>query len=132
MQPFQANIAQTALENEEYRRVLYTGSFSQLVVMNIPPNEEVGEETHHSVEQTLYIHAGSGEAILDGHVTPIGPGDVVVVPQGTSHNFRNTGSDALKITTVYAPPHHIDGRIHRTKAEADADMEDEAFGEVRL
>ena len=115
--------------NPNYREVLFTGARSQLVAMSIPPGTEIGEEVHAHVEQTLYIHAGEGEAVLDGRSTPVKTGDVVVVTPGTRHNIVNTGSAHLKIATVYAPPNHIDGRIHRTKAEADADAEDEAFGE---
>lgn len=115
--------------NPNYREVLFTGARSQLVAMSIPPGTGIGEEVHAHVEQTLYIHAGEGEAILDGVRTPVKTGDVVIVTPGTRHDIRNTGSVHLKIATVYAPPNHIDGRIHRTKAEADADQEDEAFGE---
>lgn len=116
-------------ENPNFREVLYTGARSQLVVMSIPPGGEIGEEVHAHVEQTLYFHAGEGEAVLDGKASPIRTGDVLIVTPGTRHNVRNTGAGQLKIATVYAPPNHIDGRIHRTKAEADADAEDEAFGE---
>ncbi len=76
----------------------------------------------------MYFQSGTGEAVLNGESTPVGPGDVVVVTPGTRHNFKNTGTEPLKIATVYAPPNHIDGRVHRTKADADADTEDEAFG----
>ncbi len=128
---FRTNIVKDALANEHFRRVLFTGSKSQLVVMNIPPGGEIGEEMHDHVEQTLYFQAGTGEAMLNNEVFPVGPGDVVVVTPGTKHNFKNTGNLPLKIATVYAPPNHIDGRIHATKAEADADQADEAFGAVK-
>lgn len=126
---FQSNIIKAAAENQDFRRVLFTGAKSQLVVMSIPPGGEVGQETHKHVEQTLYFQSGTGEAILDGKTTPIGPGDVVVVTPGTQHNFLNTGTVPLQIATVYAPPNHLDGTIERTKAEADANTADEAFGE---
>lgn len=113
--------------NENFRKVLFTGAKSQLVVMRVPPGGEIGLETHEHVEQSLFFHSGTGEAVLDGRVSPVGPGDVVVVSPGTEHNFRNTGSIDLKIYTIYTPPNHIDGRVHRTKADADADAEDEAF-----
>ncbi len=125
---YQINIVKSANENTDFRRVLFTGSKSQLVVMNIPSGGDIGEETHDHVEQTLYFQSGTGEAVLNGESTPVGPGDVVVVTPGTRHNFKNTGTEPLKIATVYAPPNHIDGRVHRTKADADADTEDEAFG----
>ncbi len=131
LMPYQTNIVQATAANENFRHVLFTGAKSQLVVMSIPPGGEVGEETHQNVEQILYFQSGAGEAILDGKTTPIGPGDVVVVTPGTRHNFKNTGSEPLKITTTYAPPNHIDGRLQPTKAAADADVEDEAFGEAQ-
>ena len=122
------NVLKTALEGTDFRRVMFTGKKSQLVVMSIPPGGEVGEETHDNVEQTLYFAAGTAEGMLDGKTFAISPGDVVVVTPGTRHNFTNTGSEDVKIVTVYAPPNHIDGRVHATKADADADEEDEAFG----
>jgi mannose-6-phosphate isomerase-like protein (cupin superfamily) len=127
---YQTNIVRATNENDDFRRVLFTGAKSQLVVMNIPPGGEIGEETHDHVEQTLYFQSGTGEAMLDGQTSPVGPGDVVVVTPGTRHNFKNTGTEPLKVATVYAPPNHIDGRVHHTKADADADAEDEAFGHV--
>lgn len=129
--PFQTNIVKATVEDQDFRKVLFTGEKSQLVVMSIPPGGEVGQETHEHVEQILYFHSGTGEAILDGKTTPIVPGDVVVVTPGTLHNFRNTGKVPLKIFTTYAPPNHIDGRIQHTKADADADVEDEAFDASR-
>ncbi|HTK05441.1 MAG TPA: cupin domain-containing protein [Candidatus Eisenbacteria bacterium] len=123
------NIIAAAGENGDFRRVLFTGAKSQLVVMCVPPGGEIGEETHAKVEQTLFFLSGSGEGMLDGETFPVGAGDAVVVTPGTRHNFRNTGEDAMRVSTVYAPPNHIDGRVHRTKADADADAEDEAFGE---
>lgn len=115
-------------ENDDFRRVLFTGSLSQLVVMSIPPGGEIGEETHNHVEQTLFCLSGSGESQLEGESMPFGPGDVVVVTPGVRHNFLNVGTEPLKIYTVYTPPNHIDGRVHATKADADADEADEAFG----
>jgi len=126
---YHADIIKIARENEDFRRVLYTGPKSQLVVMRIPPGGEVGEETHRFTEQTLFFLSGTGAGLLDGETFPIGPGDVVVVTAGTRHNFRNTGVEDLKLYTVYAPPNHLDGRVHHTKSEADADAADEAVGE---
>lgn len=128
---YHANIVKDTQENENFRRILFTGPKSQLVVMSIPPGGEVGEETHKYTEQTLFFLSGTGEGSLDDKKFPIGPGDVVVVTAGTKHNFRNTGTQALKIYTVYAPPNHIDGRVHRTKSDADADTADEAVGESK-
>ena len=127
--PYITNIIKETESNTYFRKVLFTGTRSQLVVMSIPSGGEVGEETHKYTEQTLFFLSGTGKAILDGKESPIGAGDVVVVTPGTKHNFINTGTVPLKIYTVYAPPNHIDGRIHLTKAEADADAADEAIGE---
>lgn len=129
--PFQTNIVKAAAANTDYRHVLFTGANSQLVVMSIPPAGEVGAETHKHVEQILYFQSGTGTAVLNGKTSPIGPGDVVVVTPGTLHNFINTGKVPLQIITTYAPPNHIDGRIQHTKADADADKADEAFGEAQ-
>lgn len=128
---YHANIVKEASENENFRRVLFTGPNSQLVVMSIPPGGEVGEETHNYTEQTIFFLSGTGKGMLNDKIFPIGPGDVVVVTAGTKHNFRNTGIQDLKIYTVYAPPNHIDGRIHDTKADADADVADETVGEKK-
>lgn len=127
---FHTNIVQATATNSDFRKVLFTGATSQLVVMSIPPGGEIGEETHAHVEQTLYFQSGTGEAVLDGETTPISGGDVMIVTPGTRHNFKNTGSEPLKVATVYAPPNHIEGRVHHTKADADADTEDEAFGQA--
>lgn len=126
---YHTNIIKDTQANTYFRRVLFTGKNSQLVVMSIPPGGEVGAETHKYTEQTLFFLAGTGVGELDGKKFPIVAGDVVVVVPGTEHNFTNSGSVDLKIYTVYAPPNHIDGRIHKTKADADADTADEAIGE---
>ena len=125
---YQINIYGEARTNTNFREVLFTGKKSQLVVMSIPPGGEIGEEVHDNVEQALFFETGAGKAILDGKETPVGPGDVVVVTPGTKHNFINTGAEDMKVFTLYAPPNHIDGRVHETKADADADQADEDFG----
>ncbi len=127
---YNTNIVKDTQENDNFRRVLFTGKKSQLVVMSIPPDGEIGQETHKFTEQTLFFLSGIGEAIIDDKKFPIGEGDVYVVSPGTKHNFRNTGTEDLKVYTVYAPPNHIDGRVHHTKADADADADDEAVGEA--
>lgn len=121
-------IVELAKENQNFRKVIFTGEFSQLVVMNIPSGGEIGEEVHEHVEQTLFFLSGVGAALLDGETKKIGAGDVLVVTPGTRHNVINTGASPLQLYTVYAPPNHIDGRIHATKEDADRDDEDEAFG----
>ncbi len=126
---YHTNIIKDTEANTNFRRVLFTGANSQLVIMSIPPGGFVGAETHKYTEQTLFFLSGTGEGELDGKKFPIIPGDVVVVVPGTEHNFWNTGTEPLQIYTVYAPPNHIDGRIQVTKADADADTADEAVGE---
>lgn len=128
-QSYVANIIKETENNTYFRKVLFTGTRSQLVVMNIPKGGEVGEEIHKYTEQTLFFLSGTGKAILDGKESIVKAGNVVVVTPGTKHNFINTGNDSLKIYTVYAPPNHIDGRMHITKADADKDLADEAYGE---
>ena len=127
---YYTNIIKATQVNTNYRTVLYTGLNSQLVVMSIPPGTDVGDEVHKYTEQTLFFLSGTGEGELDGKKFPIGPGDVVVVVPGTEHNFTNTGTEPLKLYTTYAPPNHIDGRVHATKADADADTADEAVGQT--
>lgn len=126
---YHSHVSQITEATNDFRRVLATGSKSQLVVMNIPPGEEVGEETHPNTEQTLFFQSGIGEALVGEERFSIRAGDIVMVSPGTRHNFTNIGTEPLKIITVYAPAHHIDGRVHHTKADADADEEDEVFGE---
>lgn len=125
---YQGNIIEETKNNTNFRKVVFTGKKSQLVVMDIKPGEEVGEEIHEHVEQTLFFLSGSGKAILNDVETPIIAGDVVVVVPGVKHNFVNNGTESLKIYTVYAPANHLDGRIHITPADAEADIEDENFG----
>lgn len=123
------NVAKAAAQNENFRTVLFTASKSQLVVMRIPVGGDIGEETHAHVEQILYFQTGTGKAVLDGKESALNPGDVLVVTPGTKHNILNTGTEPLTIITVYVPPNHIDGTVHKTKADAVADVKDEAFGE---
>ena len=121
------NIIKETEVNENFRTVLFTGAKSQLVVMAIPPGGEIGEETHQHVEQTLFFLSGTGIALINGVENSVSAGSVVVVSPGTRHNFLNTGTEPLKVYTVYAPPNHINGRIHKTKIDADTDTEDENF-----
>ncbi|MBX4215624.1 cupin domain-containing protein [Candidatus Parcubacteria bacterium] len=123
-----ANILAEAEANRNFRKVLYTGDRTQLVVMEVPPGGEIGAEVHEHVEQTLFIFSGVGRAEVGGDSRTVHPGDVIVVKPGTKHNFLNEGTAPLKLYTVYAPPNHLDGTVHRTKEEADADKGDEDFG----
>jgi mannose-6-phosphate isomerase-like protein (cupin superfamily) len=127
---YQTNIIQKTEANANFREVLFTGARSQLVVMHIPPGGEIGMETHEHVEQALFFLSGTGKAILNGVESRVQAGDAVVVTPGTRHNVVNDGREPLRIYTIYAPPNHIDGRVHATKSSADADVADEAFGQA--
>ena len=127
---YQTNIVQKTEANANFREVLFTGARSQLVVMNIPPGGEIGMETHEHVEQALFFLSGTGKAILNGVESRVQAGDAVVVTPGTRHNVVNDGREPLRIYTIYAPPNHIDGRVHATKSIADADLADEDFGQA--
>ncbi|GIE95750.1 cupin domain-containing protein [Paractinoplanes rishiriensis] len=111
-------IATVAEKNPDFRRVLWTGKHTQLVVMTIPPDGEIGEEVH-EVDQILTFVSGVGKAIVSGETRNVAQGDLVVVPAGRKHNFLNTGPNPLVLYTVYGPPEHADGAVHRTKEEAD-------------
>lgn len=113
------NIEQQTLDNNNFRKVIFTNAHSQLVLMSILPGEDIGKEVH-QVDQILFFVKGSGKAEVAGEQKDIGPGDVVDVPAGAEHNFINTGDEPLKLYTVYAPAEHPDGTVHATKAEADA------------
>lgn len=115
---FAQNIKEAAKENTNFRTVLCTGEKSQLVVMSIPVGGDIGEETHQGTDQVLFFVEGEGEAILNGESRKVYKHDVVFVPAGTLHNFKNVGSEDLKLFTVYAPPQHPDKTVHKTKAEA--------------
>lgn len=114
------NLTEQAEENTDFRRVLATGEHTQVVVMSIPVEGEIGEEIHEHEDQLLYLVAGSGEVKVGSDTHPFNAGDAVVVPAGENHNVTNTGSEALKIITTYSPPHHDEGTVHATKEEADA------------
>ena len=126
--PYEANVAQLARDNDAFRRVLYTGDKSQLVLMSIPPGEDIGMEAHPHVEQTITCVSGTGRLFVNGVERSFGAGEVVVIPAGARHDVRNVGAVPLKLYTVYVPPNHIDQRVHRTKAAAAADRADEEFG----
>jgi mannose-6-phosphate isomerase-like protein (cupin superfamily) len=113
-------IERLARENDDFRREVATAEHSQVVLMTIPPGEEIGEEVHAGIDQLLVFVEGEAEAIVAGESSAVGAGRAVVVPAGTRHNFRSTGGSPLRLWTVYAPPEHEPGTVHRTKAEADA------------
>ena len=122
MHGFVKDIETLTVENDDFRRVLYTAKHCQLVLMALKPNEEIGTETHH-LDQFLRVEAGDGEAVLDGVRTPIQGGFAVIVPAGTQHNIVNTGKAPMKLYTLYAPPNHRDGVVHHTRDDAEADSE---------
>ena len=126
---FNGDIVEAAKANSNFRQVLSTGRYAQVVLMSIPPGGEIGDEVHEHVDQVLVFVEGEGEAILDGTAGPFGPDRLVHVPAGTRHNVVNRGSTDLRLYTVYAPPEHAPGTIHRTKAAADADEEDHVVRE---
>lgn len=113
-------IATVAEQSPDFRRVLWTGKNTQLVIMTIPPGGEIGEEVHEDIDQILSFVSGVGEAIVSGEKRKVAAGDLVVVPAGRTHNFVNTGENPLILYTVYGPPEHAEGAVHATKEEADA------------
>jgi mannose-6-phosphate isomerase-like protein (cupin superfamily) len=116
MKGYVNNIEKATLENSDYRRVLYTSKNSQLVLMNVRPGEEIGEEIHH-LDQFIRFEAGQGEVILDGVKHQVEDGMAVVIPQGCKHNVINTGKEDLKLYTVYSPPEHRDGIVEHLKSD---------------
>lgn len=123
MKGYVANIEEASLANDYFRKVLYTDARLQLVVMSLLPNEDIGEEVH-QLDQFIRVEAGEGKAVLDGESSVLTDGSIVIIPQGTRHNIINTSAtQPLKLYTLYAPPNHRDGVVHKTKAEAEADEE---------
>jgi mannose-6-phosphate isomerase-like protein (cupin superfamily) len=121
MAGYHTDIEKKSLENEYFREVLFTGPLSQLVVMSLKPGEDIGMETHPGTDQFFRVEGGKGKAILDGKEYGLADGTAIVIPAGTEHNLINTSAtEALKLYTIYTPPEHPDGTIHKTKAEAEA------------
>jgi mannose-6-phosphate isomerase-like protein (cupin superfamily) len=122
MKGFVKNIEEISVKNEYFRQVLYTANNCQLVIMALKPGEDIGMEVH-KLDQFFRVEEGNGVAVLDGVRTEISAGFAVLVPAGTNHNIINTGTDPLKLYTLYAPPNHRDGVVHHTRADAEADNE---------
>lgn len=118
MTGFIGNIEDRTELNQDFRRVLFTGAQMQLVLMTVEPGDELGEEVHPDTDQFFRIEEGKGEIWIEGKRTPVEEDMAIVVPAGARHNLKNTGHKALKLYTVYAPPQHPDGTVHRTKADA--------------
>jgi len=113
------NLEQTAKENTYFRQVLANSNHTQVVVMDVKPGEDIGKEIHSENDQVLYLVSGKGTVYLNGVETEFNPGDCVLVPAGVEHNFTTVGDESMKIITTYSPPHHPEGTIHKTKAEAE-------------
>jgi len=121
MKGFNANIEKDTLENNNFRKVLYTGKHSQLVLMSLKPQEEIGMETHADNDQFFRFETGQGKCVIDGNEYDVGDGSAIVVPAGAQHNVINlSSSEDLKLYTIYSPAHHKDGVVRATKAEAQA------------
>lgn len=119
MQGFNANIEKETLENNNFRRVLYTGKNSQLVLMSLKPQEEIGMEVHPDNDQFFRFEKGEGKCVIDGHEYALKDGSAIVVPAGAEHNIINISqTEDLKLYTIYSPAHHKDGIIRATKEEA--------------
>jgi mannose-6-phosphate isomerase-like protein (cupin superfamily) len=117
---YHVNIEMLTKENVDFRRVLYTGAYMQLVLMTLAPAEEIGQEVHEENDQFFRFESGLGTVIVGETEYNVGDGDTVIVPAGTPHNVMNTGTEPLKLYTIYAPAHHKDGIVRATKADAEA------------
>jgi len=125
MKGFSNNIEQETLENDNFRKVLYTGKHSQLVLMSLRPKEEIGMEVHTDNDQFFRFEKGQGKCIIDGNEYELKDGVAVIVPSGAQHNIINTSeTEELKMYTIYSPAHHRDGVVHATKEQAEADDEE--------
>ncbi len=120
MKGFVSNIEQLTEVNTDFRRVLYTGASLQLVVMAIPPGDEIGEEVHEDRDQFFRIESGEGQVWIDGVCHFVKADDGIIVPQGARHNVISRGAEPLRLYTIYGPPEHLDATIHATRAVADA------------
>lgn len=130
MKGYVANIEKATEENNNFRKVLYTARYSQLVLMSLNPGEEIGEEMH-DLDQFLRIEKGEGKAVLDGVEHQLKGGSAVVVPAGTKHNIINTSSkEEMKLYTIYSPPEHRDGVVHKAKEDALKDAGDHFDGKT--
>jgi mannose-6-phosphate isomerase-like protein (cupin superfamily) len=121
MKGFSSNIEKSTLENDKFRKVLYTGKHSQLVLMCLKPKEEIGMEVHADNDQFFRFEQGHGKCIIDGHEYELKDGSAIVVPAGAKHNILNSSAtENLRLYTIYSPPHHKDGIVRSTKAEAES------------
>ena len=123
MQVFVGDIEELTEKNSDFRRVLYTGRYLQLVLMSLKPGEEIGEEVHGDRDQFFRIEEGEGEIVIDGKRTKVASDDAMIVPAGARHNVINSGDEPLRLYTLYGPPEHRDGYVAATKAKAEASEE---------
>jgi mannose-6-phosphate isomerase-like protein (cupin superfamily) len=123
MQGFVDNIEALTEQNDDFRRVLYTGHNLQLVVMTLQPGDEIGMEVHDDRDQFFRIEEGKGQVWIDGKANEVKADDGIIVPQGANHNVVNTGKEPLRLYTIYGPPEHIDGTVHATAADAEKEHE---------
>ncbi len=123
MKGFAGNIEDITKENENFRKVIYTGKFSQLVVMSLKPGEEIGAEVHETHDQFFRFEKGKAKVTIDGNEYQVEDDFAVIVPAGANHNVINVGDDEVKLYTIYSPAEHREGVVHATKEEATADDE---------
>ena len=123
MKGYKDDIEKQTEDNTDFRRVVYTGHNIQLVLMSIEPGDEIGAEVHDDRDQFFRIEAGEGEITVDDNVYKVKADDAVIVPQGARHNVKSVGTETLKLYTIYGPPEHIDGTVHKTCADAHASHE---------
>jgi len=125
MKGYNSNIEKDSIENENFRKVLYTGKHSQLVLMSLKPGEDIGSEVHEENDQFFRVEKGEGKCIIDDNEYSVEDGTAIVVPAGSTHNVINTSKDEdLKLYTIYSPSHHKDGIVRKTKQEAEENEED--------
>lgn len=125
MKGFKSNIENDTLENKNFRKVLYSGNHLQLVLMSLKAGEEIGEEIHEDNDQFFRFEGGKGKCVIDGNEYNVKNGDVIIIPAGAKHNIINADSlTELKMYTIYAPPHHRDGIVRATKADAKNNAEE--------
>ena len=129
MEQYIINIEEAAIQNDMFRKVLFTAEHSQLVLMSLKPGEDIGTETHR-LDQFIRVEAGRGTAYLNGAEYSLEDGTAVIIPAGTEHNILNSGQESLKLYTIYSPPEHKDGIVHATKRNALGDQEDHFDGKT--
>ena len=123
MKGFVDDIGRLTESNADFRRVLYTGHYLQLVLMTLAPGDEIGEEVHEDRDQFFRVESGDGEITIDGVAQRVTAEFAMIVPAGARHNVRSVGAEPLKLYTLYGPPNHRDGVVRRTKADAVAEPE---------